>query len=565
MADSSLYDRIMRATGQKTGPLSPDEMARRIYNPGKNRGTAKAVGSLRKGLGKLGALGAAYATGSGFSTQNNRSLRQINERGGFASSTAKDILESALPTWMARRIAAGTEAVGAGVGALVEGDDITDAMGDTYNRSLRASQATATPDRPVSREDQTYAPPPPPEPVETTPEEVTAPSVVSANTVKGKDDTGTTTYTTDIPQVPQVDPETGVTRINTRDGQGMIEFANKSDMDKVREQMRGDATDANGGSFSVLSGAANIAGGPGGEKGTDARIFKAAQEAMARGEKVDIDKLYRKSGFGAPYTRAEEIDDEIASIEKQLAAPGRGLNQSMDSALRERAERNNLRRQLTRLTNARESEIAQQNVARDDARAAEALQLQKDRFNEVKSQNAATRKVELAKLTRDAMKEGTARFEKFQDEMREAANSDDPGIQTQQVRQKYLGIAKDQYLAYGDSVDDFFNQTPEGQLANRVAKQGLISAVKDEQGWFTKLFGKTPGQADVEDISFKGWKYNAEGDMIIPFVNNKAIRSDEAPDFYAYWDNLSPQERWVYKMLIERDNPGQRASVRGSQ
>lgn len=300
--------------------------------------------------------------------------------------------------------------------------------------------------------------------------------------------------------------------------------------------------------------------------GAEARlsaVSEAARAAIARGESVNLDRVFGKSGLTGSWSDAQEADYQIDLLRKKLANPGRGLNQTASSYMQEQEEKRGIRQQILALSERRdsmlESEASQSDRLYD--------QMNDDRDYSLKVAKERNRMMAAqGKLTAAEAEAATETFAEYNNKMAEfEAEGDRAGAEA--YMKANMRTAKDQFIrstrTEGKDVKEFFN-TPQGQLAERATKEHLLEAVKEEQGladWFRAVtgFSSSPSIADIENINFRGWQFD-KGEMWFPewMINNDVVKAKgkKRGDMYAYTTNMDPDFYWAMKGLICRDNPG---------
>ena len=264
------------------------------------------------------------------------------------------------------------------------------------------------------------------------------------------------------------------------------------------------------------------------------------QEALAGVEArsdVRVQNILRQQEQAAQ-AQAPTTASQIQELEAQLATPGRGLRQSFGELLTETQGRRTARERLDKLYAQQKTETTQ------------AGQTLRAGVTAARTQQNADRSYDLAvrRLKQSERKEDRSSQRKAFEDMREIttgyaeqAYPDDPAKQ-----QGY--IAKQLETA----TPGFLFNTPEGRNYTRVIKEELVDAVQSERGLYDALFGDTPpDQADVESLSFKGWKIGDAG----PWFGSETVAKKGKSGNYAYLDNLSDEQVWIMEQLIRRDNP----------
>lgn len=301
----------------------------------------------------------------------------------------------------------------------------------------------------------------------------------------------------------------------------------------------------------------------GGDEARLSAVSEAARAAIARGESVNLDRVFGKSGLTGSWSDAQEADYQIDLLRKKLASPGRGLNQTASSYMQEQEEKRGIRQQIEALSQRRDSLLesqAEQSTNLYD-------QMNKDRDYSLKVAKERNRMLEKqGEMTAAESEAATKTFEEYNNKMAEfEAEGDRAGAEA--YMKANLRTAKDQYIRFtrtqGKDVKEFFN-TPQGQLAERATKEHLIKAVSDEEGlydWFRQVTGlsSSPSINDIEQIDFKGWQFD-KGEIVLPewLVRNDVVKAkgEKRDNMYAYTTNMDPDFYWAMKGLICRDNPG---------
>lgn len=561
----------------KTAPKRPVREFNE-QNTNTKTGKAKAPGSK---LGKAGRfVGKSFvptaltaATGAGLRMQEDRSVKNIEDRGGFAKSTTLD----ALDTLGASKVAQGAGALGGFVGGVV-----TAPWGDKFRRGVEdAGEAWDK----VGRQNEMFESRKFDRDIleggsASTSSEADAPEAEDAGVIIDKADLDSLRANldnmnrqTNIVRSGLSDRDVAATQVapaggsveafngaglavrDAQGGIGSLNFDSPEAYAAAQQQTGGDPLlQATGGTVSTV-GSEFFTGGQG---APSAEIVQAAREAIARGEDVDIQALFGAKG------QQDVLGDEITNLEEKLAAPGRGLNQTAAEFREEQRNRKVMKDRLKSLREMQKTEYVQNRqdartqystdvadrraattAARADQRAAQA-QANADRtqaWNEMKfiyEKGAA------------ATKEEQTRADKL--------FADARGIHTEFAKDKYPDDPELQQIYVANQLETYLPkggyETPESRGMRATAKKALAKYVKSERGLVDFVFGgKAPTQEELDKIDFSNWEVDPQGGAAVwPFAN-AVIRDKNNESNYAYLDNMPDEVRTMLLRLIEADKP----------
>lgn len=524
-----------RASGAKSGTGYP----KGVYNPNSKKpgltkqlakGTAKGIGKGARFLGPWAA--AVDATQSGVRTANqfsDYSDEEVQDRGGVLPALAEDFIDNM--AFIPDATTDVAEGFGAGLGTLFNSDydeqgnpleGFGDRLGYAWDQGVNQFNESGA-ERAVRHQQG-----------QPTAQMGGGEAQVAAGQMPATQ-VGNPAQSAfpESPGAAAVQDTGDRVSIRTDNGFGEISAAPGA-RQQIMEQAGGTP---GGGTVSTVPSEA-ITGNP---NVPDPRVVDAARAAIERGEDVDLDAIFNPGQQGG---QQNSVRSRMQEIRKELARPGRGMNQSYSDALRESRRRKSLRSEL------------------------EDLQEQ-DQFNQSLQLQRAKAQQSQANSDRNfAFKTGKFQTQQAQDQFESARD------QFQAQAEKRFENDPEKQSAYTakmlhQSYPDYYFNTPDGMATRRQMKQKLVDAVQDEKGiydWARDIFDKERlTQADIENLSFKDFFPDKGENVLFEWMSDNDVFSKRTPDpetgeliggnEYAYLDNFDSETRYLIGQLIAMDNP----------